>query len=109
MTIVITILSMIVLIGIVVLVIIMAAGALTEALAGLWDRWAWKHEEVIRRNAGRYIARQAYWFSEDAGAMEALNVLGKAMCENGFEIDISHVRDDWRKAKEKWSTTKSKP
>jgi hypothetical protein len=58
---------------------------------------AWERRTI--QDLGRSLKQQAYWFSEDEGAMNALIAVGEQLHGRG-KFDISDARDIWRKGVE---------
>ena len=104
-----------------------AAGAITIALACLaicliassividkatemWDRWVWTHREIAHRDIGKKIVHEAYWFSENISAMNALLAVGEEL-RDGDGSRISGAKEVWyaKNDKSKREEARKKP
>ena len=68
-----------------------------EKIKGLFDCFLSKAETLARKRLGEYIAKDAYWFSENPEVMRAFQVLGNQI-SNSYDgvYSVSNVRDSWR-------------
>lgn len=82
-----------VLIALAVLAIAISLAA--DSLQKLWDRWQYRHEELVIRRIGTRLVQECHWLSENDAAMHALEAVGAAMRDRAT-WDISNVRERWR-------------
>lgn len=61
----------------------------------IYRYWLWREADRGAMEAGKWIAQQAYWFSEDKSAMNALIAAGEAFRDCGATPDSNNVRERW--------------
>lgn len=78
----------------------LALVACVYAWEAFLDAWGWMRETEYHRTKQRVAADLRYyscWLSESSDAMEALKAFG-AELEQPTRLDMSNVRESWRKA-----------
>ena len=67
-----------------------------------WEHWEqrrfYRAKEKAVREIGQMLSADSYWFSESKEAFTLLNMVGIEMSHTGSTINVSLIRDAWRKS-----------
>lgn len=69
---------------------------IADKLQTIYDRWLWNEQTRGAHAAGKLMVNQAYWFSEDKSAKNALIAAGESFRDCGAMPDTQKVRERWR-------------
>ena len=58
----------------------------------------YRAKEKACREIGQSLSADSYWFSESKEVFTALNMIGIEMSHTGSTINVSNIRDAWRRS-----------